>query len=295
MEALEEVKQTLLDVEKAGFKDTLDTLDRLIDIRKKQIEKEQEELKESVKMARVLVVAITVPSILLVSFLLWFVSRGIIRDISSISSKVEELAESMRFKGIEFRRLRNELDRLVDALEHMVRDIGSAVVSIKEVMMSVAKGNLRVRVQESYRGDTEELSQHINSSLTDLQKAMRGVKEGLEVIARSIKVLDKNAERIERENDNLNSSIASIMTSVDETSEAIRQISEETLRARNVSIDMERAIQVGKSKVDVMALGYGQHSEGKSGHKLHNGDDNKHSGADEPPCAQRCYRGCQSR
>ena len=42
------------------------------------------------------------------------------------------------------------------------------------------------------------------------------------------------------------------MTSVDETSEAVRQISEETLRARNKSMDMSRAIESGKSKVEIM-------------------------------------------
>ena len=74
----------------------------------------------------------------------------------------------------------------------------------------------------------------------------------MSTIAQSIKRLDQSTEVFERENDNLNSSIASIMTSVDETSEAIRQISEETLRARNISMDMSRAIETGKSKVDVM-------------------------------------------
>ena len=189
--------------------------------------------------------------------MLWLVSRGIINHINTLSSVVESLASNMRFRDIEFKKFRNELDRLVESLESMVRDLGNAITSIKNVMMRVAKGNLKVRVEGEYRGDVGELSQYINSSLSDLQKALRNVKEGLFSIAESISVLTENASRIENENENLNSNIASIMTSVDETSEALRQISEETLRARNISLDMERAIQNGKSKVDVMHTAMG--------------------------------------
>ncbi len=257
LEAYDEAKTALLDVEKEGFKDTLETLDRLIEIRKQFIENAQKELMRNVAMANVLVVGITIPSILFISFLLWLVSRGIINHINTLSSVVESLASNMRFRDIEFRKFRNELDRLVESLGSMVRDLGSAITSIKNVMMRVAKGNLKVRVEGEYRGDVGELSQYINSSLSDLQKTLRNVKEGLFSIAESISILTENASRIENENENLNSNIASIMTSVDETSEALRQISEETLRARNVSLDMERAIQNGKSKVDVMHTAMG--------------------------------------
>ncbi len=257
LEAYDEAKETLLELEKAGFEDTVETLDRLIEIRQEFIASAQEELLKNVVMARTLVIGITVPTILLVSALLWFVSRSVIKQINTLSSTVDELARNMRFRDIKLKKFRNELDRLVEALEVMVRDLGSAVNSIKDVMMRVAKGNMKVRIQGSYKGDLQELSNYINSSLFDLQKAIKDVKEGLLRIASSINVLTEHAGRIESENENLNSSIASIMTSVDETSEAVRQISEETLRARNISLDMERAIQNGKSKVDIMHAAMG--------------------------------------
>ena len=257
LEAYEEAKETLLELEKAGFEDTVETLDRLIEIRQEFIANAQEELLRNVVMARTLVIGITVPTILLVSALLWFVSRGVIKQIDTLSSTVDELARNMRFRDIRFKRFRNELDRLVEALEAMVRDLGSAVSSIRDVMMRVARGNMKVRIQGSYRGDLQELSQYINSSLSDLERALRNVKEGLLSITRSIGALTEHANRIENENENLNNSIASIMTSVDETSEAVRQISEETMRARNISLDMERAIQNGKSKVDIMHTAMG--------------------------------------
>ncbi len=257
LEAYDEAKETLLELEKEGFKDTIETLNRLIEIRREFIANAQEELLRNVVMARTLVIGITVPSILVVSILLWFVSRGIIKQINTLSSTVDELARNMRFRDIKLRKFRNELDRLVEALEAMVRDLGSAINSIKNVMMRVAKGNMKVRIQGSYKGDLQELSEYINNSLSDLQKALKNVKEGLLSIASSINVLTDHAGRIESENENLNNSIANIMTSVDETSEAVRQISEETLRARNISLDMEKAIQNGKSKVDIMHTAMG--------------------------------------
>ncbi len=252
LEAYDEAKEALIEAEKKGFTDTIDTLDRLIELRLAQIKKEQEELRRDIMLANNVTIGVTIPSILIVSVALWLVSRGIINNIGELSGKVEELSKSMRFSQIEFKRFKNELDRLVDSLNKMVGDIGSAISSIRNVMMQVSKGNLRVRVEGDYRGSLEELKNYVNSSLNDLQEALRNVKEGLESIAGSIKVLEGNAGRIEQENDNLNSSIASIMTSIDEVSEAVRQISEETLRARNVSMDMEESIKTGKDKVDVM-------------------------------------------
>ena len=252
MDAYDEAREMLIDVEGKGFKDTIGTLNNLIELRLKQIKKEQEELKKDIALANNIVVGITIPSILIVSLLLWLVSRGITGDIGKLSSKVDELARNMVFKDIEFKKFRNELDNLVGSLNHMVADIGNAVVSIKDLMKKVAKGNLKVRLSGEYRGDLDELKNYINTSLMDLQETLKHVKEGLDRIYASVKTLKDRAEHIEQENENLNTSIASIMTSVDETSEAIRQVSEETLRARNVSMDMEQSIKAGKNKIDIM-------------------------------------------
>jgi methyl-accepting chemotaxis protein len=257
MEAYEEARKQLVEVERAGFKDTLNLLDTLIAHRVEKIRKEQRSVEAYIRRSNLLILGFTIPSILLVSALLYLISRGIIRQIGEISKEVDDLARNMRFREVTLRKFKNELDRLVGSLEQMVKDIGNAVMSVRDVMLKVSRGNLRVRIEGDYRGDVGELISYINTSLKDLQGALGSVKEGLVTIASSIRSLNASTQQIERENENLNSSIASIMTSVDETSEAIRQISEETQRAKNVSLDMERAIQTGKSKVTVMHTSMG--------------------------------------
>ncbi len=257
LEAYDEAKEMLIEAEKKGFADTIHTLDTLIEIRLKQIKQQQENLKATMSSANKVVMGITAPSLFLISFVLWFISRGVIKDIDKISKKVNDLATNMRFRDVEFEKLKNELDKVVTALNHMVKDIGNAVVSIRDIMVKVAQGNLKVRIENEYKGDLEELRNHINKSLGDLQGALKGVKEGFKKIAESLEVLMKNAERMDEENRGLNNNIASIMTSVDETSEAIRQISEETLRAKNISLDMERAIGTGKQRINVMHTAMG--------------------------------------
>ncbi len=252
MEAFEEAKNTLVEVEKTGFKDTIDTLDMLIEHRIKKITQEQEELRRDIKNANVTILIITVSAILVISLLLFLVSRGVVRNIAHISSQVEELAKGMRFRDVKIRTFRNELDTLINAIRQMVSDMGDAVNAVKDVMMNVSRGNLKVRVNNNYRGDIKELADYINKSLSDLQDVLQNVKTSLGDISGSIQRLDQSTEVFERENENLNTSIAGIMTSVDETSEAVRQISEETMRARNRSIDMSRAIEGGKSKVEIM-------------------------------------------
>ena len=257
MEAYEEAKEQLVEIEKASFKDTMDLLDTLINHRLEKIRKEQKSVESYIAKANVIMLGVTIPSILVVSAILYFISRGIIRQIASISGEVDRLAENMRFKEVALKKFRNELDDLVESLEQMVKDVGNAVVSVKDVMEKVSKGDLRVRIEGSYKGDMGELVEYVNKALKDLRNLLGSVKEGLINVAGSIKSLNTSTDQIEKENENLSSSIASIMTSVDETSEAIRQISEETQRAKNVSLDMERAIQTGKSKVTVMHTSMG--------------------------------------
>ncbi len=252
LEAYEEARNMLVEAEKKGFKDTIETLDTLISIKLKKIEQEQKEMKEQINQANLMITAISVSSIFLISVILWFVSRGIIKQIDIITNTVGELAKHMEFSKFEVKRFKNELDRLIEAIEIMVREVGNAIKVIKDVMDKVSKGDLKGRIEGEFKGSLRDLADFINKSLDDLQTALKHVKEGLITIVNSVKALEDHANRIEKENEGLNSSIASIMTSVDETSEAIRQISEETLRARSVAVDMEKAIKNGKSKIEIM-------------------------------------------
>ena len=252
LEAYEEAQQTLVELEKEGFKDTINTLDELIEIRIQKIAREQQKMRDEMTKATYMTLGITIPSIAVISVILFFVSRGIIKNIEVLSKKVELLSSTMKFSGIKIERFKNELDRLVESLNTMIGDLGRAIGAIKSVMSNVAKGDLKVRLEGRFKGEVKDLADYINTSLKDLQEALLHVKEGLNTIVSSIESLRDHAESMERENENLNSSIASIMTSVDETSEAVRQISEETLRARNVSDDMQKSIRIGKQRINEM-------------------------------------------
>ena len=252
LEAYEEAQQTLVELEKEGFKDTINTLDELIEIRIQKIAREQQKMRDEMTKTAYMTLGITIPSIAVISVILFFVSRGIIKNIEVLSKKVELLSSTMKFSGIKIERFKNELDRLVESLNTMIGDLGRAIGAIKSVMSNVAKGDLKVRLEGRFKGEVKDLADYINTSLKDLQEALLHVKEGLNTIVSSIESLRDHAESMERENENLNSSIASIMTSVDETSEAVRQISEETLRARNVSDEMQKSIRIGKQRINEM-------------------------------------------
>ncbi len=252
MKEEERARRTLIELERRSFRETMNTLKTLKGLRFRYIEEEQKGFREKVERSTALIVGATVPSLFGASVALWFILGGVVRQITSMTSQVEELAGRMRFRDVEFRSFRNELDKLVTALNTMLREVGRAVEAVRDVMLRTSRGDLRTRVDEEFRGDVGELAGYINKSLDDLQSALAQVKDGFITIAQSIRRLKESADRIEQENENLNSSIASIMTSVDETSEAIRQISEETLRARNISMDMSSAIETGKSRVEVM-------------------------------------------
>ncbi len=152
---------------------------------------------------------------------------SVIEVIRSVMQEVAEGHFSRRVEG-EFK---GDIKALVNNINTSLDNLQNAMNSVKAVMEEVSKGNLKVRIEERYGGDLKELTSYINSALADLQGLLKHVKD--DVI-------------------NVTSNIASITTSVDETSEAIRQISEETLKAKNKAVDMEKAIEKGKSQVKDM-------------------------------------------
>lgn len=167
----------------------------------------------------------------------YHLEKAVIDMLTNIGSVVHNLAEIM--KEVAKGRLRHKIEGdfrgdvkiLVDSINTSLDNLQRAMDSIKGVMEAVSKGNLRKRIEEEFSGDLKELAEYINSSLDDLQKALLQIREDIVTVT---------------------SNLSGIVTSVDETSEAIRQISEETLKARNISIDMKDTIDDGKNKVELM-------------------------------------------
>ncbi len=149
---------------------------------------------------------------------------SVVETIRSVMERVAQGYFSQRIEG-EFR---GDIKALVDNINTSLDNLQNTMFSVKRVIEAVSKGNLKVRIEDSYEGDLKELTTYINSALSDLQSLLKQVKD--DII-------------------NVTSNIASITTSVDETSEAIRQISEETLKAKNKAVDMEKAINTGKTRV----------------------------------------------
>ena len=150
--------------------------------------------------------------------------------VNAIASIMRELAQGHFNRRVEGS-YKGDIKVLVDNINLSLENLQRAVNSIKEVMSQVARGDLKTRIENVYKGDLSELVDYINSSLNDLQNLLIGIRDDIAEVT---------------------SNIASITTSVDETSEAIRQISEETFRARSISSDMEEAIEKGKTKVELM-------------------------------------------
>ncbi len=150
--------------------------------------------------------------------------------IETIRSVMHEVANGYFGKRVEGQ-FKGDIKVLVNNINTSLDNLQKAMKSIKVVMEEVSKGNLKVRIEGGYQEDLKELTSYINSALTNLQELVKHVKD--DVIS-------------------VTSNIASITTSVDETSEAIRRISEETLKAKNKAIDMEKAIKEGKDRIKDM-------------------------------------------
>ncbi len=206
------------------------------------------------------------------------------RAISSVNRRIEEVveeisqvSESMSFKVNSLTsEIKDELAVIEKALTDMLRSVGSAINSVIEVMRDVAQGEFSKRAPVSYKGDLGVLVGEINLSLENLQKTIVAVKEFMKEVSQgnlseriridqkgdlkelvdyinsSIGELQKLLVKVRDDIKNVSSSISGINVSIDETAEAIRQISKETVRARDISREVEKAIDYGKARVGDM-------------------------------------------
>jgi methyl-accepting chemotaxis protein len=251
-EAIEEAKESLIEAEKKSFKDILGTLELLMKHRSDLIKKEQEVMRNTIRMGAALAVGVPVVSILIVSVLLWIIGAGIVKQINAIVAGVNELAQKMVFREYRAQKFRNELDRLNEALGEIVQQIGKAVVIIKGVMQKVADGDLTEKISEEFRGDLEELKGNINKSIEDLSSILRDIKGGFSKIADSVTLIRDSISGIRTDNESLNDMVQRITASLEESAEAVRQISEDTTKAMRMAKDMDKATQIGKGKIDLM-------------------------------------------
>jgi len=197
--------------------------------------------------------------------------------IEEVVSRIVEVAERMEFKIKDsVSGLKDEFASLEEAVFKMLRSIGSVMNTVGEIMQKLSQGHFNQRVEGNFKGDVKVMVDNINASLENLRRAVDSIKRVMEAVASgnvkervedsfsgdlkeltdyintSLESLHRALLQIRNDIVTVTSNIANITTSVDETSEAIRQISEETLRARNISLDMAEAIKDGKGKVSMM-------------------------------------------
>ncbi len=251
-EAIDEARQTLTEAEKKGFRDILGTLDLLLKHRKELIKRSQTEMVKTINQGATTAIAVPVVSIFIVSVIMYIIGKGIVRQVETIASGVDELAQKMVFREFKAEKFGNELDRLNEALGEIVHQLGRAITKIREVMHKVAEGDLREKINEEYRGDIEELKSNINKSIGDLSTILNDVKVGFNQIAESMVMLKESIKGISSDNESLNEMIQRITASMEESAQAVQQISEDTNKAMRMAKDMDKATKIGKSKIDLM-------------------------------------------
>ncbi len=148
LEAIDEAKEMLVEAEKQILADILGTINKLIEIKENEIKEHQKNLEKTVNLANNLSVGLIILSLIVISFLIWLIGRSIVKHIDDIARMVNDLATNMRFKEFKVKEMKDELDRILTALNQIFSSIGKAVNSIKELMEKVSQGNLQVRIKE---------------------------------------------------------------------------------------------------------------------------------------------------
>ncbi len=150
--------------------------------------------------------------------------------LRSIMGAVSELARGnfkQRIRG----NFKGDLGIIVNHINESFSELNRVMESFKDVMGNVSNGNLQVRIRENFHGDIKELVDYINDSLEKLQRLLNTIKSNLKDVFYHM---------------------SSMNVSVEETTTAIHNVSEETLRVKNMSHDMVEVIGKGKGKIKEM-------------------------------------------
>ncbi len=150
--------------------------------------------------------------------------------MGTLKSALAQLAEG-NFKQQIDGNFKGDIKQVIDNINISLRNLREAIDSVRVAVKEVSEGNFTVRIDGNYKGSLAELVGYINSSLEIFQRIFSQIKENLVEVA---------------------TNLAGISTSVDETAEAIRQISEETLKAKNLTVNMSDVVGSGQSKVEEM-------------------------------------------
>ncbi len=193
------------------------------------------------------------------------------RRIKDVVKNIKNVSENMKFNSYTLTsKEKDELSEVEETVKDMINTVSSAMSSLKEALARIAEGNFDQKIQGNFRGDIKDIVDNINLSLQNLKGAMESVREIVKEIANGnftvraqgeykgsiaelmsyinsfLEVFQKIFNQIKG---NLIENIASINTSVDETAEAIKHISEETMKTKNLTLNMSEVVNLGQEKV----------------------------------------------
>lgn len=227
-------------------------MEELIRLKEKEIKSVEDDLISIARLANNLSVILIVVSIVVISGLIWYIGRDIVNHIDEVTNIVDKLAKEMKFRQFKVRKFGDELDRISESLNQIMFYIGKAINSIKTIMEKVSQGNLKVRIEDNYIGDLEDLKTYINESLNNLQNIVKDIVDFSSEIANSMYSLKESVVKLNTDNNSLNDMVASIASGMEQTSVAIRNIAENSAKAKRIADKVSASVTNGRDKVDIM-------------------------------------------
>jgi methyl-accepting chemotaxis protein len=146
-------------------------------------------------------------------------------------------------------------------LNQLVASIDSLLERFAEVLGGIARGDLTLRITQSYTGRLEDLSRATNGTAEQLAAIVSGIQTAAKAIHNASSGLAAGNTDLSQRTEEQASSLGQIVSSINELSAAVKKNAESAMRASHLSADATQAAVKGGVEIAQVVSNMGGISE----------------------------------
>jgi methyl-accepting chemotaxis protein len=189
--------------------------------------------------------------------------------VDSLRGTMAVLNNAMKsLKEGEFEASNDSSNALSGEFQQAQQTIAEAMLALKtvldevgRVMMSVAQGDLSLRVKGPAQGELNRLKDNLNQSLQALSSTMVAISNNTRMVAAAANQTSTAIGQIADSAQHQTSAISQVVTAVKQTAQSVNDVTRSTLEASRVSKASVTAMQTGRIKMDEMVQVVGSIAE----------------------------------
>lgn len=160
---------------------------------------------------------------------------------AALAGRLDTRADAARHSG--------DFQKIVDGVNATLDAVVGPINEVKRVMVALADGELRMKIEGNYRGEFEVLQQAVNGSIDKFNGLMGGIKGAAAAVDSAAKEIAAGNANLSHRTEQQASSLEETSASMEELTSSVKQNAENARQANHLALGASGVASKGGDKV----------------------------------------------